>query len=56
MVKNQSVIRYWKSMIYTLGRDICMEMFGNMDRPSYIYYVIKIKDYGYEVCRFNQFK
>ena len=22
-------------------------MFGNMDRPSYIYYVIKIKDYEY---------
>ena len=32
-------------MTYTLGRDICEKMFGNMDRPSYIYYVIKLKRY-----------
>ncbi len=32
-------------MTYTLGRDICEKMFGNMDRPSYIYYVINNKQY-----------
>jgi hypothetical protein len=31
-------------MTYTLYGEICTEMFGNMDRPSYIYYVIKLKD------------
>jgi hypothetical protein len=36
-------------MTYTLGRDICEEMFGNMDRPSYIYYVIKLKNMKLEL-------
>jgi hypothetical protein len=36
-------------MTYTLGRDICEKMFGNMDRPSYIYYVIKLKNMKLEL-------